>query len=100
MADLGPAKLSAELGFYDVDKYNLRGATASAIAGLPVTDEFSVHGRLGVDSDSDMDLLFFGVGAAFKINSNFGGRVDYTLGERDIGGTDVNTMSLSVTYRL
>lgn len=101
LVDLGPAKLSGEAGFYDVGgNIDTSGATVAAVASLPVTDDFSVHGRLGADTNSDMDLLFFGVGAAFKINANFGGRVDYTMGETDIGGTDVDTLSLSVIYRL
>jgi OOP family OmpA-OmpF porin len=90
------------------------GLSASAVGRLPVSDMFSLYGKLGfasydVDakfnipgfgsgsaSDSDSDLIY-GVGGALSFGGNFEARLEYEA--INVSGGDVNMLSVSGLFR-
>jgi OmpA-OmpF porin, OOP family len=109
--DFGEASIS-EAG--DSLSVGVSALTASAVGRLPVSDMFTVFGKLGfasydidVDfniagfgsgsgSDSDSDLMY-GVGGALSFGGNFEARLEYEAINVDDG--DVNMISVSGLFR-
>jgi OmpA-OmpF porin, OOP family len=103
----------------------LTGFTAAAVGTVPLGSAFDLHARLGVlfaktdvsvavsrasltASDSvsaDSQDVFYGLGAGLQVGPNWSFSLDWQqfkdVGDEDeTGETDVNRLSLGVTYRL
>jgi outer membrane protein with beta-barrel domain len=97
----------------DSASIGVSGLSASAVGRLPLSDMFSLYGKLGfasydVDfdfnvagfgsgsqSDSDSDMIY-GVGGALNFG-NFGMRLEYEA--LNVDGGDINMISLSGLFR-
>ncbi len=99
-------QIAVEGGYADFGKVKFSGATgeaksiyAAAILTAPVSDAFSVYGRLGVAntdrkasvfgfSDSDRKTEgIFGAGLSYAFTKNVAGTVEYTkLSDSDVAG--------------
>lgn len=121
-----------DLGEYDIDT-NITAPTTAAYSGdaevdgfalslvgsYPVTEKFSVLGRVGaytwdvdsdgsttvgatlvnLDVDDDGTDINFGVGAQYDFNKNFGLRAEYEVFS-DVGDEDdINFLSAGIVYR-
>lgn len=69
------------------------------VAGLPLNDAFTVQGIIGLDLNSDMDMLEYGLGAQFQATDQLGIRASYLFKETDEESVETNLMMLGVTYR-
>lgn len=89
--DDGPFELNHTVGAY-------------AVAILPLSDRFDLHGRLGYQTteigtplgDIDSDGVAYGVGGTFNLTPRFGVRADVTRQEGDI---DADSVSLGGVFR-
>ena len=119
--DLGSYSITGNFDGTDMDipagpaslNFDATGWEVSAIGQLPVTDNFSVLGRLGflmwdVDldvntatksgsiSDDGTDLLY-GIGGAYSITDNLDARLEYISYDTD-GGVDIFSASLVMQF--
>lgn len=105
----------AGMSFVGSTKVSTSGVNLAALGRLPVNDDFSVYGRLGLvsyDVDTDIRInsrfgssvtkqslseeeVFFGVGAAFDISRSFGLRAEY----ESIADGDLTMLSISGLFR-
>jgi OOP family OmpA-OmpF porin len=127
-ADLGKAKYdyrSPAVGGGAAVSYRTRAATLAGVAWLPVTNEISLHGKLGVaftQAENDLSLtaggtrqsssdrkrknnLYLGAGAEYRLTSNVSmvGEYEYfgTVGDRDnTGRARAQLVSLGLRYAL
>jgi OmpA-OmpF porin, OOP family len=120
--DLGTATLRSDMSqpnVFDVStKLKVDGYTAAAVAFLPLSSAFDLHGRVGVllwDSDAKIrfpdagfrqttsssgDDLFYGIGLGWHATENWSLSLDYQryqdvggdplLGERDIDSVGIH----------
>ncbi len=112
-----PATFSAE--------FESKGFTAAAIGAVPIGHSFDVHGRAGIyfaDSEvsgratigssvgtsslsANSQDFFYGLGVGMQVGQNWSFSLDWQqfkdVGDEDkTGETDVDRLSLGVTYRL
>ncbi|MBC7770285.1 MAG: outer membrane beta-barrel protein [Phycisphaerales bacterium] len=86
----------ASTGLDDGDVELNHNAGVYAVGILPVTSNFDVHGRVGVQTtevgtplgEFEDDGIGYGVGATYRLASGFGIRADYTRLEGDEGEAD------------
>lgn len=109
--DLGEVKASVD-GFNV--KISAHALQASVLGSLPVSNEFSLFGRLGLaninaetqvrgfaysESEEDSETKpFFGVGARYAVNKQLGIRAEYNQ-YADIEDVTISTMTVGVDYR-
>ncbi|WP_374535758.1 outer membrane beta-barrel protein [Chitinimonas taiwanensis] len=112
---------AAELAYRDLGELKSGNAKLSAYAlqasllgSLPVSNEFSLLGRVGLASinaeyresgfgysyseDSSETKPFFGVGARYAVNKQLGIRAEYNQ-YAEIEDTTISTMTVGVDYR-
>lgn len=91
--------LAVELSAANLGTYSLVGTdvstsalTASVVGSVPVSNEISLFGRLGYGKvtaaaggiKADTNSAAYGVGAAYKLNSNMSVRAEYTRYAEDL----------------
>lgn len=128
-ADLGAVKSSLEVGFRNMGSSDLKycdstgcftGAEINAflgpgtvaesadlgsglfidyVAAYPVAEQFDVMGIIGLDLNSDMDMLEYGLGAQLQATDQLGIRATYLFKETDEESVETNILMFGVTYR-
>ena len=101
---------SAEVGYgmlFDKGGVEISSLEISALGKFPLTNNFSIFGKLGFASttveflgfdDDDTDLTY-GFGVQYDVNRNFAVRGMWQQYKQDILVDDVDVLSLGVIYR-
>jgi len=93
-------------------RYEASGISGDMVGTLPITNEFSLLGRVGVFLWSVTDIfddvtngvsLDYGAGVEYDFTRNVGLRAEYVkyqdVGDNNTGKTDIDVTSLSLIYR-
>lgn len=110
--ELGEAKSSVEVGFRDLGSADWSvgpfsgsqdlgsGLFVDYVAAFPVADQFDVLGIIGLDFNSDADMIEYGIGGEFKVNDQFGARLTYLFKEADDATLgDASLIGITVTFK-
>lgn len=92
MADLDPIKLAVEVGYMDIDDYNVSGLWVTGVATYALDAQFRLLGRLGFDFGDD-DGLMVGAGLGYAFNRQVEVRGEYVV--RD----NIDSLQANVVYR-
>lgn len=108
MIDLGPVQLAVEVGYFNSGKFSetvdlgilgrykaeadAKGVWATAVGSYPLSPEFSLIGRLGIDFGDD-DGLMLGAGVGYAVSQQIEVRGEYVI--RD----NIDSLQANIVYR-